>query len=185
MTSYDRHWRFADLQPTPWRNGGGCTYEIASEPDGSSLADFDWRVSIAAVEAPGPFSTFEGVDRILALVEGTSMELTIDGEHHALQSLSTAHFAGESRTTCEIPYGPTRDLNVMTRRGRVSATFELVDVVGPREVAAAWRLLLVAVSGRVELGPVSLLPLDGALSSSPSPTAVDGSGILAVVRLSR
>jgi environmental stress-induced protein Ves len=183
MASYDRHWRFADLEPTPWRNGGGSTWEIAAEPAGASMDDFDWRVSIAAVEAAGPFSIFAGVDRMLALIDGPSMLLTIDGEEHGLQALSTVAFAGESRTTCQIPGGPTRDLNVMTRRGRVSATLELIEVAGSAELAAAQWLLLVDVRGRVEVGSFSLDPMDGVLTSRPDPTAVDGSGILAVVRL--
>jgi environmental stress-induced protein Ves len=180
---YDRHWRFADLSPSRWRNGGGSTYELAVEPIGSSMDDFDWRVSIAAVEEPGPFSTFPGVDRILTLIDGASMQLTVDGEHHALQLLSSVHLAGESSTSCELPDGPTRDLNVMTRRGTVSATVELSEITGPVQIRPAWRLLLVVVTGQVEVGQLSLQPMDGVLSSAAVSTRVDGAGILAAVRL--
>jgi environmental stress-induced protein Ves len=185
MSSYERRWRFRELQPTPWRNGGGSTYEIASEPADSGLDDFDWRVSIAAVGTAGPFSTFDGVDRVLVLVDGTSMQLTVDGVRRDLRSLDVLHFPGESVTTCEIPDGPTRDLNVMTRRGRVSATVELLDVAAVHEVPSAWRLVLVAVSGRVALnGEDELQPLDGMLSWGPTPVIARGAGSLAVVRLS-
>ena len=180
MSPYDV-WRFAELTPTAWRNGGGSTYEIAAHPAGSTLEDFDWRISIAAVDAAGPFSTFAGVDRILTLLEGASMQLTIDGAHHGLQSLSTVHFAGESRVDCELPAGPTRDLNVMTRRGTVSATLELVEIDAPVTLFGAARIIVVAVSGQVVAGSHTLAPLDGMIAADR--VAVDGAGLVAVIRL--
>ena len=52
------------LRPvTPWKNGGGLTREVAAFPANASMADFDWRISIADVAAAGPFSRFENVDR--------------------------------------------------------------------------------------------------------------------------
>ena len=179
MSPYDV-WRFAELTPTPWRNGGGSTYEIAAHPAGSTLDDFDWRISIAAVDAAGPFSTFAGVDRILTLLEGSSMQLTIDGAHHALQSLSTVHFAGESRVDCEVPAGPTRDLNVMTRRGAVSASLELVEIDAPATLSGA-APIVVTVSGHVVAGSHTLGPLDGMIAADR--VAVDGAGVVAVIRL--
>ncbi|MHB8295006.1 MAG: HutD family protein [Acidimicrobiales bacterium] len=38
-----------DRQSTPWKNGGGMTAEVVSAPEGTSLSDFAWRVSIADV----------------------------------------------------------------------------------------------------------------------------------------
>lgn len=37
---------------------------------GADMGDFVWRVSLAEVDADGPFSAFAEVDRILTLVEG-------------------------------------------------------------------------------------------------------------------
>jgi environmental stress-induced protein Ves len=57
----------------PWKNGGGTTIEIARSPEppeGAGLDDLDWRVSMARVDGPGPFSRFEGVDRTLAVLDG-------------------------------------------------------------------------------------------------------------------
>ncbi len=180
MSPDDRLWRAQDLIAMPWRNGGGVTYEIAGEPVGASLDDFEWRVSLAAVAAPGPFSTFDGVDRIIALIDGTAMELTIDGTPRALQPFQPFAFAGESLTTCEIPAGPTRDLNVMTRRRSVAATLEFL--AAPAHLTAAWRSVVIGLSGRVEVDGVQLAPLDG-LVRADAAIAVTGTGRFAAVSL--
>jgi environmental stress-induced protein Ves len=64
-----------DYARMPWKNGGGQTTEIAVSA-GASLADFDWRVSIAEINADGPFSAFAGVDRTLVLLSGAGVRLT-------------------------------------------------------------------------------------------------------------
>ena len=181
MTSYG-HWRFADLPATPWRNGGGTTYPLAAEPPDASMDDFDWRVSIAAVTTPGPFSSFPGVDRILMLVSGGSMLLTIDGRPQLLALLDSARFGGDSAVSCEIPDGPTLDLNVMTRRGRAHATLELVDTADAGELAVEGTALLVCLSGQPLVDGHSLAPLDGVVVNRRS-TRSGGAGMLAVVRL--
>ncbi len=70
--------RSADLQPTPWKNGGGVTRELAAFPPHSNFADFIWRVSVADVHADGAFSAFPGIDRQIALLEGAGMTLQFD-----------------------------------------------------------------------------------------------------------
>ena len=63
----------------PWKNGGGTTTEVAKYPEGSTLEDFAWRISMARIEAAGPFSRFEGIDRSLALIDGDEVALLVDG----------------------------------------------------------------------------------------------------------
>jgi uncharacterized protein len=174
---------------TPWRNGGGATLELAAEPAEASLDDFTWRVSIATVDSAGPFSAFAGVDRIIALLNGGSMRLTVDGLLHDLQPLQPFSFAGEAVIVCELPGVATRDLNVMTRRGVVSASLTFLHV-DAAEVAVrpAWRRVVVTVSGHLEAtfpthGSVQLGALDGLVDDRPELLIVRGSGTLAVVRL--
>jgi uncharacterized protein len=62
--------RAENYRRMPWKNGGGLTAEIAVSPESAGLDDFDWRVSMARVEAGGPFSLFPGVDRTLSILEG-------------------------------------------------------------------------------------------------------------------
>ena len=114
--------RHRDRVPGPWANGGGITYEVVRSPEGS--ADFDWRLSIAEVAREGPFSAFPGVDRVIIALRG-AMELVIDGTGYAVPPLTPMAFPGEARLEARLPGGPTMDLNVMTRRDRVTADVDL------------------------------------------------------------
>ena len=57
----------ADTPPQPWRNGGGVTRELLAWPAGG---DWQVRVSVADIEADGPFSRFPGVERWFAVLRG-------------------------------------------------------------------------------------------------------------------
>jgi environmental stress-induced protein Ves len=109
LLRHDQHRRM------PWRNGGGVTAEVARSPEGGSDADFDWRISFAEVSQSGPFSAFPGVDRTILLVSGPGMLLEFPDRSHALRPHEPFRFDGEEAVHCTIS-GPTRDLNVMTRR---------------------------------------------------------------------
>jgi uncharacterized protein len=110
--------RHADRIAQPWKNGGGVTREVAVFPPGAGMSDFEWRVSIADVSSAGPFSRFEGIDRILTVIDG-QLRLTFaeanqtivlrPGENHA--------FVGEADVVGAPVEGLVRDLNVMVRRG--------------------------------------------------------------------
>ena len=103
------------FKTTPWKNGQGETTELAISP-GGSLADFDWRISMAKVLNHGPFSDFSGYHRHLVLLEGNGIELTHDESTvDVLQStLSVASFDGACSTVGHLLDGPIRDFNVMT-----------------------------------------------------------------------
>lgn len=117
-----RHILPTDYRVMPWKNGLGTTTEIAVEPPGASLDAFVWRVSIADLRASGPFSTFEQVDRIIVLIEGAPMTLTHEGGRvHRLTLLSPYRFAGEIPTQSDLDAPPSRDFNVMVRRGSARA----------------------------------------------------------------
>jgi uncharacterized protein len=102
-----------------WKNGGGETAEIAVAPEGAGLEAFDWRISMARVEADGPFSAFPGIDRTLAILDGDGLALTVDGKETILDAGSAPlAFPADAATACRLLGGPVTDLNVMTRRGR-------------------------------------------------------------------
>ncbi len=111
---------YAGLAPAPWKNGGGSTTEIAIAPLGATLDKFDWRISLATIASSGPFSTFPGVDRTLALVEGPGVQLDIGDEGRFVLSEDDpiVEFAGESAVMATLDGGATTDFNVMTRRQR-------------------------------------------------------------------
>lgn len=140
----------ADYVRMPWKDGGGQTTEIASHPSGATLAHFDWRVSIADVAADGPFSSFAGVDRTLALLAGAGMRLT--GATHATELRAPYEpyaFSGDDATSCALVDGPVRDFNLMVRRGRARGDVVVVRAEAARIAPARWRVCH-TVAGTVE-----------------------------------
>jgi environmental stress-induced protein Ves len=119
----------ADRTPTPWKNGGGLTREIAAHPPGAGMGDFEWRVSAAEVASDGAFSRFEGVDRIITVVAGAGMDLSIAGEPVRLTPDSEPFaFPGDAAVFAHVLAGPVSDLNVMVRRGLWRAEVERLDI---------------------------------------------------------
>ena len=114
-----RHLPRTKFRSMPWKNGGGETFEIYSYPEASDLTQFEWRISMARVTQAGPFSHFPFTDRLLAVLEGEGLVLTVgDDPPHVLTPQSPAlAFAGDVSTTATLCDGPITDLNVMVRRG--------------------------------------------------------------------
>jgi environmental stress-induced protein Ves len=114
--------RSRDYRRMPWKNGGGETVEVAVFPEGASLANFEWRVSMATVASDGPFSIFPGIDRTLSILDGEGMTLFIDGQEAIVltQESEPLPFPADAATSATLVAGPTVDLNVMTRRGVLS-----------------------------------------------------------------
>ena len=173
----------------PWRNGGGVTYEVAASPPDADLAEFDWRISIADVAASGPFSAFPDVDRTITLIEGDWMALTLGGDRHRFGRREPFRFDGGSETVCEVP-GPSRDLNVMTRRGRVAASVSVhrLDSSGLHPEPDGETVLVcleppitVASDGGAE---VDLEPLDAVLAADGVPLRSRGDGVVLMIVLS-
>lgn len=179
--------RFADLPVVPWRNGGGVTREVVASA-GSGGPGFDWRISIADVSRPGRFSAYPGVDRVIMLVEGERMDLNVDGVVHVLGLHEPFSFHGASQTSCNLPAGPTRDLNVMTRSDRLSAVVAVRDLSETRPIAVSGNQALVLLNGSAVVtgadeSRAELHALDAVCPSGQHVRLVEGSGRAAVVRI--
>ena len=123
--------QYASLRPAPWKNGGGTTTEIAVAPSGAGLDEFDWRISLATITQSGPFSSFPGIDRSLALVDGDGVLLDFGDERFVLSpSEPLIEFAGEDAVHATVTGALTTDFNVMTRRGRCRHRLEPLVVRG-------------------------------------------------------
>jgi uncharacterized protein len=111
--------RAAEQLARPWKNGGGLTRELFVHPVASGFDDFEWRVSIAEVRAAGPFSSFPGIERHMAILEGRLRLSLAGGAPLTLDAAGAPlDFPGETAVMAE-PLGPSAtDLNLMTRRGR-------------------------------------------------------------------
>ncbi|MFI8876890.1 HutD family protein [Streptomyces sp. NPDC055243] len=190
--------RWSDYRSMPWKNGGGTTREVASGAVHAPLASakpadgFDWRVSIADVDAEGAFSPFPGIDRVITLVEGEGMVLTVDGTPQPVEPLSPFAFSGDAATDCRLEAGAVRDMNVMTRRGRATAHVQIVTVTaaqGAEMACAAGETLLVMAAteglavGGPEGGETALGRLDCVRHQGPGPLALRGDGTVAEIRI--
>ncbi|WP_414506284.1 HutD family protein [Streptomyces sp. NEAU-L66] len=185
----------------PWSNGGGVTREVAVHPPGAGWDTFAWRVSLADVTRDGPYSPLPGVRRILTVVDGAGLELTVDGTTRLLPDRCRPFaFPGGADTGSRLLDGPVVNLNVMLREGRADAVVEMVR--GHRVVEPVRRpagggadgpeaVLIVAVEGPARLrtadGPaVQLARFDAALLAGPDagPAEVWTDGTAAVIALS-
>jgi environmental stress-induced protein Ves len=142
----------ASLSPAPWKNGGGVTREIVCSPPGAGMDGFDWRVSIATIDKPGPFSAFAGVDRAIMLMDGAGVRLrSADGRiDHRLDALHEPFaFSGDVALACELLGGTSMDFNVMSRRGRMRADVRVLRQSGA--IAAVDRGLVLSLRGKWQL----------------------------------
>ena len=127
--------QYASLHPAPWKNGGGSTTEIAVSPAGTGFDEFDWRVSLATISQSGPFSSFPGIDRSLALVDGDGVLLDFGDERFVLSpSEPLIEFDGEAAVHATVTGSLTTDFNVMSRRGRCRHRLESCEVSGAEQL---------------------------------------------------
>ncbi|WP_305518459.1 HutD family protein [Pseudomonas sp. Q11] len=116
--------RAADYPRMPWKNGGGSTEEITRD-SGSGLDGFGWRLSIADIGESGGFSTFAGYERIISVLQGDGMTLTVDGQAtRSLHPLDPFAFSGESHVTCTLLGGAIRDFNLIYAPKRYRARLQ-------------------------------------------------------------
>jgi uncharacterized protein len=146
--------RFSELRETPWKNGGGVTREIAIARDRDA---WDWRLSMADVGVDGPFSKFDGMQRILTVVEGRGMELICP--HIKLQAdLGVpVRFDGAWEIVAKLTQGPLRGVNVIYDAGSCEADARVVG--GEFEVESNFARLYAihCISGSITLNETDQL----------------------------
>jgi uncharacterized protein len=167
----------------PWRNGGGVTREVAID---GGRDDFRWRISIADVAADGPFSVFEDCGRVIALLRGAGMVLTVDGVPYAVdRPFVPFRFEGDAATDCRLVAGPVTDFNVIHAHDQ-PATVEIIQSVRPVALGPTGRAVVVALEEftwvRTTSASVHLESFDAVdIRDEPDPV-IDG-GVVAVVRV--
>jgi len=158
-------WRATDYIRMPWKNGGGSTEEITRDA-GTGLDGFGWRLSIADIAESGGFSTFAGYQRVITVIKGAGMVLTVDGEEQrGLLPLQPFAFSGESEVSCRLITGPIRDFNLIYSPQRYQARFQWIDGV-QRFFTTAQTVLVFSVADEVKvldqkLGHHDCLQVDG------------------------
>ncbi len=136
----------ASTPPVPWKNGGGSTRELACWPPGAGMDGFEWRVSVATITRPGPFSAFPGVDRQIMLLEGDGVHLQGAAgrwQHMLAQRWQPFGFSGEEPVDCHMLGSVSNDFNLMLRRGVWQGALQVVHDAPPPTAGAAAGFCLV------------------------------------------
>ncbi|MDR7083457.1 environmental stress-induced protein Ves [Arthrobacter ginsengisoli] len=198
--------RYAELKAQPWRNGGGVTRELASQPtavpapDGSGQASgWDWRVSIAEISKAGDFSAFPGMDRVLTVVEGELLLLSVDGAERPLEKYRPFRFSGDAAAAGALPTGDIRDLNVITRSGAFKGYTSIIELSKKRAHPVFGGQLGILLQGQATAAPgtaagtsetaaaapTTLGRYDAVIGSDTDTPEILGRGFLAVVSIDR
>lgn len=191
---------YASLKATPWANGGGITRQVASGTaaqttlgSGAKGQDWDWRISIAEVSKAGPFSPMPGFERILTIIDGELIALTVDGVEHGLEKFRPYRFSGDSQTSATLPTGALKNLNVFTRRGVFKGFATIVELSKKRPHPVFEGQFALLLHGNAQLsdplpntddvGPsLTLKVLDTVVGAELAPE-ISGRGYLAVVSI--
>jgi environmental stress-induced protein Ves len=166
--------RSADVAPQPWADGGGTTRELLQAADGS------WRVSLADVDAEGPFSSFAGRHRLLTVVDGPVLRLVVDGDESLVEPRRPFAFDGGAEVSASVPEGPVRVLNVIADPG-VEAFVTVLELGRTSVLPLAEDQAALVLQGRASAGDAEAAAYDLVVG----PGEVSGRCTLAVVTLQR
>lgn len=163
----------ADYRRMPWANGRGQTVEMARAdgPDGML-----WRLSMARVDADGPFSIFPGVERNLTVISGPGFDLRGALSLRA-DPLVPVAFPGDVALSAEGVTAPCDDVNMMTARALPRPVVKVERAGAVLDADAHWFLLALgpaSVNGR-PMGRHDLIRLHG--------RAILGGGPMLAIRL--
>ncbi|NKX54449.1 HutD/Ves family protein [Arthrobacter mobilis] len=178
--------RFADLSPSPWLNGGGRTVELASGASGAAAGQapgdggWDWRLSLADVDRPAPFSHLPGIRRILTVVDGGPLDLTVGGVRHRVERHRPFAFDGGARTVPGLPAGPVRNLNLMLRPASAQGSVAIIPLTESRPVGLRGFQLAVLLDGGAAAAGHQLAQFDTVIGG-PGVETVTGRGQLALI----
>ena len=158
----------------PWKNGGGITHEVARQDAGAGWA---WRISIAEVASDGPFSRFDGLQRILTVIDGAGIDLhTPLGTLRARRGVPV-RFSGDLAVDSRMVAGPVRDLNVIFDPLLVAADVSVLSgpariMAGPVQTGVLGLCGPVTVAGQTLPVGAFALGEDGAVDLGPGAMAV-------------
>lgn len=153
--------RSENYKKMPWKNQKGVTEEIFRYPRVDPTGEFIWRLSRAPVLESGAFSKFPGYDRLLTLIEGSSLSLNVSGHAQQVIQNQVTHFSGDEDTEAFLQHGAVRDLGLIYQRSLVEARMSNHLSIShlfkdPKDYDF---ILYYCVSGQPKLGKAETSPL--------------------------
>jgi environmental stress-induced protein Ves len=141
-----------------WKNGAGTTLEIARD-GGTGLESFGWRFSIADVGMSGGFSAFTGYQRIITVLQGVGMVLTVDGKaSRPLRPLDPFAFSGNAVVDCVLLAGAIRDFNLIYDPNRFQARLQWLLISDTVRLYTSASVILIFSLGQAVAVDVQALP---------------------------
>lgn len=120
--------RSHDCKTQPWKNGLGVTREICSETQSADQGGgWLWRLSLARVDQDGPFSRFDGFDRILTVVRGEGMWLRASGLELDAHPFTPVRFSGDLDVSGQCRSTPIENFNLIFDPRYISANVQITN----------------------------------------------------------
>lgn len=157
-----------DYSQSRWKNGLGITRTVDIAPSHAGFETFEWRVSMADVGDPTPFSPLPSVDRWLMPIAGSGFELMINGASFQPAVGEVVQFTGDDEASGGASGTGSRDLNLMVRRPHSDADLRALSIapdtpLDGRTIAARGGITLATlITGDVTVAGASLSPFDAA-----------------------
>ena len=106
---------YSEFKNIPWKNGKGVTTELIKIDSKVGNVEFGLRLSKAKIDTNGAFSQFSDLKRILVLLTGQGIKLSINHQDPIiLNNLhSPIYFNGDDSVSCELISGPCFDFNII------------------------------------------------------------------------
>lgn len=164
--------RYADLPAQPWKNGKGVSRTLFS--DSNSQGTWSWKVSIAEISQPQPYSQYPGIDRVQVALGPGEIDLQVGSETKRLRAGEQLAFAGEDEVSASPLGSGFLALNLMfvgeQWDAMVSTTHDSVQECSSGKVK-----ILVALNDHCQVGNDQLNRLDALMVSSESLLSISGS----------
>lgn len=113
--------RYTEQTPVAWANGGGVTVELVSLAVSAELTPGlpRWRLSIATLQRPAPFSPLPGVLRQFMPIGG-DVVLTINGVRTPVAAGTVCHFDGADEVDLVDLTTVCNAVNLMVEHGTLT-----------------------------------------------------------------
>lgn len=140
-------------------------------------------VSFAWLDADAPFSLMPDIDRTITLVDGPGFTLDVAGQALPVPTLfRPTRFDGGATTSCAIT-GPSRVLNVMTKRGAFRHSVAILDRSESIEPGDGPACVAVLLDGRGAIDGIELGRLDAVCLDDDAELELSAGGTVAVVTI--